>query len=581
MKVREAIIEAKKLFQEKEYEKSLRIYLSLSNNLPNDPGVKSFIGNIYRELNQLNYSHEYLKDAYKIKRSIATAINLSNTLKALKIYDKAEQILLNHINETNEENFHLLLNNLSVIKDNQGYQNDAVNYLERALKIEPNFTPAMINLANILKSYDFSNSINLKRAESLYKKAIELDPQSHSSYVNLLDLLHKTNRLEEIPKLIKSIPNKIKNLNIFNVYLGCSLNDEKKFDEASKLLSNFSLLDESDIQLVKFEPIRLYFLARSYDGLKNFNLAYKCFKKSKEITFSDPKYSSLQKDKFLNMVTARFEFFESNSNIKALTNNCPKNKETRYFITGFPRSGTTLIDTILRSHQNIHSMEEKGSLKRTISKFSKSMLDLSYLEKLDAQSIESVRKFYEDDISKYYDDAKNIQIDRHPFHCIYAGEIKQIFPNSKIIFVTRNPLDVIFSCFTQNFKPQISTANFQNISDSQNLYEKCMKLWLLTSDILNIECHYIKYEEIIANFDDSISGVLEFLDCEWDDSIKEYHQTAKNRSIIKTASHSQVTKPLYKSSIEKWKDYIEFFDMKDDFSELNKISERFGYEPIV
>ena len=190
MKVREAIIEAKKLFQEKEYEKSLRIYLSLSNNLPNDPGVKSFIGNIYRELNQLNYSHEYLKDAYKIKRSIATAINLSNTLKALKIYDKAEQILLNHINETNEENFHLLLNNLSVIKDNQGYQNDAVNYLERALKIEPNFTPAMINLANILKSYDFSNSINLKRAESLYKKAIELDPQSHSSYVNLLDLLH-------------------------------------------------------------------------------------------------------------------------------------------------------------------------------------------------------------------------------------------------------------------------------------------------------------------------------------------------------------------------------------------------------
>ncbi|MDB2677866.1 sulfotransferase [Gammaproteobacteria bacterium] len=581
MKVREAIIEAKKLFQEKEYKKSLKLYLSLSNNLPNDPGVKSFIGNIYRELNQLNDSHKYLEDAYKIKKSIATAINLSNTLKALKIYNKAEEILLNHINETNEENFHLLLNNLSVIKDNQGYQNDAIDYLERALEIEPNFTPAMINLANILKSYDFSNTINLERAESLYKKAIELDPTSYSSYVNLLDLLHKTNRLVEIPKLIKSIPNKIKDLNIFNVYLGCSLNDEKRFDEASRLLSNFSLLDESDIQLIKFEPIRLYFLARSYDGLKKFNLAYKCFKQSKEITFNDPKYSLLKKDKFLNMVAARFEFFESNSNLETLTNNYPENKKTKYFITGFPRSGTTLIDTILRSHNNIHSMEEKGSLKRTISKFSNSMMDLSYLENLDAPSIESVRKFYEDDISRYYDNSKNIQIDRHPFHCIYAGEIKKIFPNSKIIFVTRNPLDVIFSCFTQNFKPQISTANFQNISDSQNLYEKCMKLWFLTSEILNIECHYIKYEDIIADFDNSILGVLEFLECEWDDSLKEYYETAKNRSIIKTASHSQVTKPLYKSSIEKWKDYIEFFDMKDDFTKLNQISLRFGYEPIT
>jgi hypothetical protein len=226
-------------------------------------------------------------------------------------------------------------------------------------------------------------------------------------------------------------------------------------------------------------------------------------------------------------------------------------------------------------------MEEKGSLKRTISKFSNSMMDLSYLENLDAPSIESVRKFYEDDISRYYDNSKNIQIDRHPFHCIYAGEIKKIFPNSKIIFVTRNPLDVIFSCFTQNFKPQISTANFQNISDSQNLYEKCMKLWFLTSEILNIECHYIKYEDIIADFDNSILGVLEFLECEWDDSLKEYYETAKNRSIIKTASHSQVTKPLYKSSIEKWKDYIEFFDMKDDFTKLNQISLRFGYEPIT
>lgn len=580
MKVADAIDKARNLFNQKDFKKALKIYLQLEKFLPNDPGIKSFIGIIYKELKQENKSIAYLEDAYQIKQNVATAINLSNSLKSIEEYTQAADILLKHANDDDDDDdvIHMLFNNLALIKRDQGFDEEAVNYLEMSLSRNENFTPAMVNLANILKSNEFANSINLNRAESLYKRAIFLNPTLDSSYINLFDLLYKTNRTNEIPILVESIPDEINNLDVFKIFLGCSLNEEKKFLEAEKLLSSFSLAEEKDIQLSKFEATRLYFLARSYDGLKNYNSAYHNYKLTKEVTFNDRRYKSINKENFLNIVNARLDFFNNQNNIENLKSDIDLNKTTKYFITGCPRSGTTLIDTILRSHKEIHSMEEKGSLKRTIQHFSNSMTDLSYLQNVNTQLVKKIRNFYESDISKYYDNDKNIQIDRHPFHCIYSGEIKKIFSNSKIIFVARNPLDVIFSCFTQNFKPQISTANFQNLSDSKHLYQQCMKLWFATSESLDIECHYIKYEDLIINFDQSISGVLNFLGCEWDESIKKFYETAKSRSIIKTASHSQVTKPLYKSSIEKWKNYINFFDIGEDFNELETISNKLGYK---
>ena len=68
-----------------------------------------------------------------------------------------------------------------------------------------------------------------------------------------------------------------------------------------------------------------------------------------------------------------------------------------------------------------------------------------------------------------------------------------------------------------------------------------------------------KYEDLIEDFDNHILKILNFLDVSWDENIKNYRNTAHEREKINTPSSSQVVQPLYKSSIDKWKNYEKHF----------------------
>ena len=58
-------------------------------------------------------------------------------------------------------------------------------------------------------------------------------------------------------------------------------------------------------------------------------------------------------------------------------------------------------------------------------------------------------------------------------------------------------------------------------------------------------------------------SALNFLNLEWSDNVREFHKTAKQRGIISTPSYNQVNMPLYKNSINRWKNYEKkFLDSK-------------------
>ena len=64
------------------------------------------------------------------------------------------------------------------------------------------------------------------------------------------------------------------------------------------------------------------------------------------------------------------------NNLNGVTHaeNLPNQLESDYkpvFMIGFPRSGTTLLDTILRSHPMIDVIEEKSSVKKLVNSLSK------------------------------------------------------------------------------------------------------------------------------------------------------------------------------------------------------------------
>ena len=174
-------------------------------------------------------------------------------------------------------------------------------------------------------------------------------------------------------------------------------------------------------------------------------------------------------------------------------------------------------------------------------------------------------------------DNKNakILIDKFPFQTVCLPLINLLFPNSKIIFTHRNPYDTVLSCFQQSFEPNNAMANFRSIESASRIYDLTMSTWLDYKEKLKINYITSKYEDLIADFDKHILKILDFLDVSWDENIKNYRNTARERGKINTPSSSQVVQPLYKSSIEKWKNYEKYFKSSTQY--LDKWISYFNY----
>ena len=113
-----------------------------------------------------------------------------------------------------------------------------------------------------------------------------------------------------------------------------------------------------------------------------------------------------------------------------------------------------------------------------------------------------------------------------------------------------------------NVAARVSTAQdiFSNQESSNNTY--------------NFSLHKIKYENVINNFNIEISNLLLFLNLDFEYAVKNYHVTAKNRDKINTPSYHQVIKPIYKDSLDRYKNFPETEKL---LPLIKKWVDQFGY----
>ena len=202
--------------------------------------------------------------------------------------------------------------------------------------------------------------------------------------------------------------------------------------------------------------------------------------------------------------------------------------------------------------------------------------DLLNLNTINRTEIKKLRDFYfnERELLVGYK-KKIIYIDKLPLNIIYLAELNKIFPNAKFIFALRNPHDVILSCFMQPFLPNDAMSNFYNLKDACEFYDLVMRLWENYTQILNINIHEVKYEDVVNNFDYTIKKLLKFLGTNWIEEVKNFHLTASNRGIINTPSYNQVNSPIYNKSINRWKNYRDKFSQFD--LKLQNWTKKFKY----
>ena len=150
--------------------------------------------------------------------------------------------------------------------------------------------------------------------------------------------------------------------------------------------------------------------------------------------------------------------------------------------------------------------------------------------------------------------------DKFPYNFKYIGIIKILFPNAKIVHCTRNLQDNCLSIFKTKFvniNENKWSHSLKEIIDYYKMYRDLMDYW---KKLLPNYIYDISYEKLINNNLEEIKNLSIFCKLNWEENLTRFYQ---NERSVDTASALQVRKPIYKTSINYWKNFekrlIQFF----------------------
>jgi len=150
----------------------------------------------------------------------------------------------------------------------------------------------------------------------------------------------------------------------------------------------------------------------------------------------------------------------------------------------------------------------------------------------------------------------------------------RLFPQARIILCLRHPCDVVLSCFMQNFGFANASRGFWSIGESADIYCQAIAVWLEQLARLQPPCLDLWYENLVRDLPTQVQRITGFLDIPASAGMLEFHKHAQTRRI-NTPSYSQVVKPLYRSSVERWQAYRPWFAGVE--APLLQLAARLGY----
>jgi tetratricopeptide (TPR) repeat protein len=445
---------------------------------------------------------------------------------------------------------------------------EAVASFRAALAINPNLAEVHFNLAHVFVDLGEDDA-----AAQHFANAVELRPDFVEAQFGLAVRLEKLNRVAELDAVVRSSVTRI-GLENPQIAFIAGLSDYRN----KNLLDAEAILTRIDPKSLKSEPRgNLYaLLGKIYDRIGNYSEAFHMFQLANETQAATQRARERSAAKALDHIEKLIPSYKS-----APPTRWPdyrhKGSDTQLaFLLGFPRSGTTLLDTILRSHPRVEVIEEKP----TVYAMRARIADDQTFERLNSLLPEDLRGLanaYFDELRKHTDaDLRNhVIVDKLPLNMASVALIKRVFPQAKLILALRHPCDCVLSVFMQQFQLNDAMMNFLSLRDAAIFYDRVMQLWKVYEQVLNLDYHVVRYEEIVSDFESTISELLIFLGLEWDDSVAKYRETAIRGRRIRTPSYQQVTEEIYTRATGRWINYRK--EMEPVLPLLNPWATSWGY----
>ncbi|UYV17171.1 tetratricopeptide repeat-containing sulfotransferase family protein [Porphyrobacter sp. ULC335] len=241
------------------------------------------------------------------------------------------------------------------------------------------------------------------------------------------------------------------------------------------------------------------------------------------------------------------------------------------FLVGFPRSGTTLLDTMLMGLPDLAVLEEQPMVAEVLRMIGK--VDLA---DLTSDQCGQLREAYFASAMQHGWDGTRWLVDKHPLNMARAPVIHRLFPNARFILAERHPADVVLSCFMANFTLNHAMRSFTDLEEAALTYDAVFRAWHRGGEIFPLAAHTVRYERLVEDPAGELQPLVAWLGLEWNDRLLAHEETARTRSRVRTASYAQIGEKLYTRASGRWQRYSD--QLAPVMPILAPWAERMGYD---
>ncbi|AMY71851.1 sulfotransferase [Frigidibacter mobilis] len=383
-----------------------------------------------------------------------------------------------------------------------GRDDEAMQHYDRALALLPDLPLAISGKAGLLQTLG-----RFDEAEPWFRRAFALDPANGEPYSTFL-VSHKVRPGDPIlDEMIARF-------------------DDPKTSDASRISFGFAI-------------------AKALEDLKDHDRVFPYLRAANDLTRKAHPYDIKLRHKRVAQLLRSMDSRDwPGAPVPGTSDAAP------IFVTGMPRSGTTLVEQIIASHSTVTGAGEVNILADMAAKLLFPGREALAAADLPPDAIAGLGADYLAALHQRHPEAERLT-DKSIQSYMYIGLIKLALPKARIVVVRRDPRDNLLSIYKNKFTDgtHLYSNNLRDLGEYYRSFHEVIEFWRARVPDWFYE---VQYENLVANPEAETRKLIAACGLDWEDACLASH---RNTRKVDTLSVFQVRQPISKSSLNAWQRY--------------------------
>ncbi|TCU61840.1 tetratricopeptide repeat protein [Novosphingobium sp. PhB57] len=545
-----------------DFAKAARLYRHVLARQPDDWSLLNNLGNTLSEQGEAAEAIEVLQRAMALAPdSPPIRVNLGTALLLAERVEEGETVLRDAARDFPDD--HVPMLTLARFYHDNGIEDRQYEAIAEAARRAPGDAALQSDYGQ-----EAARRNDYAIAEGQFEAALVIEPALGPSFVGLAAVYERSNREAELEPLRERA------LASGTDAQSLAYIDALRFKRAEDFGQAFEALEQSGEVVVANRRHQLRGIM--LDRMERYDEAFGEFAAMNASHLDEPSQPAVRAERFRGDL-ARDRALVTPQWLGGWSETPPADRASPVILLGFPRSGTTLLDTMLMTAPNTLVLEEEpffGEIETQLG-------GVNALAGLDAAAIVAARARYFERVSQHAPLGPDrlapdtLIIDKHPLHLGKVPVIRRLFPDARFVLALRHPCDVILSCFITNFRPNNAMSNFLDLETAARFYDLTFSYWEQAREVFDLPVRTVVYERLVADQARELAPLFDWLDLPWAGEAFDHREAARARGVVRTASYAQVTEAIYTRAAGRWRRYEKHLEPVLDI--LRPWVERFGY----